>query len=62
MKTARSAVNTCRNRSFLQLAALRRGCDFGMVPADFRSPFWGGWACFLYAVRDRGRGVGHFKI
>src|SRR6201988_2304906 len=39
-------------------AALRRGSDFGMVPADLRPPFWAGWACFLCAGRIRGDGVG----
>ena len=31
-KAAGSDANTCRNRPFRPSAALRRGCDFGMVP------------------------------
>ena len=60
MKTTRFGANTFRNRPFLQPVALRRGYDFGMVPADLRPPFWAGRACFLSAGRNRGRDVGTF--
>jgi hypothetical protein len=36
---------------FSPTAALRRGGDFGMVPADLRPPSWAGLASFLYARR-----------
>ena len=40
-------------------AALRRGNDFGMVPADLRPPSWAGLASFLCArrVKRPGRGA-----
>jgi len=62
MKTTGSGVNTCRNRSFLGAAALRRGCDFGMVPADFRSPVLGR-AGLLFVRRPRSAAVawGHLQ-
>jgi hypothetical protein len=47
---------------FLLYTALRRGDDFGMVPADLRPPFWAGLASFLSARRVRGKGVGPSRI
>ena len=58
MKMVRLVANSFRNRLFLQPLALRRGCDFGMVPADFRPPFGQGRPAFCAPVATSGRGVG----
>ena len=42
----RLAVIPFKNRRFWVQAALRRESDFGKVPADLRSPFWGGKTFF----------------
>jgi hypothetical protein len=51
-------ANRSENRRYLRFAALRRGSDFGMVPADLRPPFWAGRASILCARSFRGDGVG----
>ena len=43
---------------FRPTAALRRGSDFGMVPADLRPPSWAGLASFLCACRVSRHGRG----
>ena len=48
----------CRNRRFRRSAALRPGCDFGMVPPIWGRPFGQGRPPFYAPAASRGDGVG----
>ena len=55
---AKTGAWTVKKGRYLPFMALRRGDDFGMVPADLRPPYWAGPASFLSVRRIKRPGRG----